>query len=89
MSEWISVKDRLPDEDGKYLVTVTYVGTGLDDIVEILYFFKDLTRVKKYGYLSDPGCHRAGWCWYDEECEQFDEEDSVTYWMPLPLPPKT
>lgn len=86
MGEWISVNDRLPNEDGKYLVTITYVGTGLDDIVEILYFFKDLTSVNKYDF---PDCHRAGWCWYNEECEYFIEEIDVMYWMPLPLPPKT
>lgn len=70
--EWISVKDRLPDESGTYLVYApTYCrgsSSGLDNVRGVMF-----ARWRKHwsievGYHKRPGC--------------------VTHWMPLPEPPK-
>ena len=69
---WISVKDRLPEEKGTYLVFApTYHGgssSGLDCNDGIMF-----ARWRKHwsievGYHQRPNC--------------------VTHWMPLPEPPK-
>ena len=81
VQEWISVKDRLPEKDGYYLVFEKHTyGT----YTAVLRFAKDARKVDKYDF------HR-GWknVWY-----RYDSEwghitiDSVTHWMPLPQPPK-
>ena len=76
MSEWIDVKDRLPENDyGKhwkdrqyYLVVISPSG---------------LMRVAKYGYKD------KDW-WIDShDCVLTKERyNEVTHWMPLPEPPK-
>ena len=79
--KWISVKDRLPDKDGKYLV---FEKGSYANQIRTLQFAKDGRKVDKYDF------HR-GWknVWY-----RYDSEwghitiDSVTHWMPLPQPPK-
>ena len=39
MSEWISVKDRLPDKAGDYLVALPYKWTGgIDWVIDRIYF---------------------------------------------------
>ena len=74
-NQWISVEERLPDEEGKYLVT-------LDDgitTIDFLYFYKHYPYYRK-GIRTD----RPVWCDWDEYCYF-----SVTHWMPLPeLPDK-
>lgn len=69
---WISVKDRLPKENGTYLVFApTYSGgssSGLDCTNGVMF-----ARWRKHwsievGYYRRPNC--------------------VTHWMPLPEPPK-
>lgn len=73
---WISVEERLPDKEGKYLVTA-YDGITPD----VLYFYKRYPYCNK-GIRTD----RPVWC----ACDQYGdfEEDSVTHWMPLPEPPE-
>ena len=81
VNEWISVKDRLPDKDGAYLV---FEKGSYGNQIRTLRFAKDGRKVDKYDF------HR-GWknVWY-----RYDSEwghitiDSVTHWMPLPQPPK-
>lgn len=77
MSEWISVKDRLPDENGRYLavkkrIAPDALGGNRTDIV-ILRFFED-SGFKMPIHIPD---------WINEEIN-----DEVTHWMPLPQPPK-
>lgn len=60
MAEWISVKDRLPDEDGWYLVCKH-------------------NRVRVAEWCKD--------CWYNESDLPIDD-CTITYWKPLPEPPK-
>lgn len=71
-SGWISVKDRLPEEKGTYLVFApTYHGgssSGLDCNDGIMF-----ARWKKH-WSIEVGCHKIPNC--------------VTHWMPLPEPPK-
>lgn len=74
--QWISVEERLPDKEGKYLVTV-YDGITPD----VLYFYKRYPYCNR-GIRTD----RPVWC----DCDDYGdfEEDSVTHWMPLPEPPE-
>ena len=75
--QWISVEERLPDKEGKYLVTA-YDGITLD----VLYFYK------RYPYCNRAvRTDRPVWCACDNIFGDF-EEDSVTHWMPLPEPPE-
>lgn len=70
--EWISVKDRLPDDNGTYLVYApTYSGgssSGLDCINGVMF-----SRWRKH-WSIEVGYHKRPNC--------------VTHWMPLPDPPK-
>ena len=75
--EWISVKDRLPDATGRYLavkkrIAPDALGGNRTDIV-ILRFFEDS------GFRMP--IHIPNWI-----NEEMNEE--ITYWMPLPPPPK-
>ena len=74
--QWISVEERLPDKEGKYLVTV-YDGITPD----VLYFYKRYPYCNR-GIRTD----RPVWC----DCDDYGdfEEESVTHWMPLPAPPE-
>lgn len=72
--KWISVKDKLPEEEGDYL---TYLGYGGGEIAE-LYFDKD---EEKFGDLVPKYCDGA----IDTE---FEEAGAVSHWMPLPELPK-
>ena len=76
--EWISVKDRLPKEDGMYL---GYFKSGY---MYIAYFAKNLEKVDKYDFYKR---RRKGWYQYDSEWGHC-ERDDVTHWMPLPNMPK-
>ena len=75
--EWISVKDRLPDKTGRYLVLKNRIapdclGGNRTDIV-ILRFFVD-KGFRMPTHIPD---------WINEEINE-----EVTHWMPLPQPPK-
>ena len=77
IQEWISVKDRLPDKTGRYLVLKNRIapdclGGNRTDIV-ILRFFVD-KGFRMPTHIPD---------WINEEIN-----DEVTHWMPLPKPPK-
>ena len=60
--EWVSVKDRLPEKDGQYLIFTTQYFTpdhidGIDhkDGIEISGY------CKRYGFLSENGIHAKYW----------------------------
>lgn len=77
MSEWISVKDRLPDKTGRYLVLKNRIapdclGGNRADIV-ILRFFVD-KGFRMPTHIPE---------WINKEINE-----EVTHWMPLPPPPK-
>ena len=81
VQEWISVYDRLPQEDGAYLVTANDFGNS--QRVKIRWFAKDGETVDKY----DLAGQKYVWYFYDSECG-YASTKSVTHWMPLPQPPK-
>ena len=81
VQEWISVKDRLPEEDGKYIV---FEQSGGRTNTSILRFAKDARKVDRYDFK---GRWENAWYEYDSEWGHYTV-DSVTHWMPLPQPPK-
>ena len=71
---WISVKDRLPETEGHYLVFYGdsgFLSLGVCDEKDCVYV----------AYLSQK--HRA---WWDVEFNK--ETQNITHWMPLPEAPK-
>ena len=80
---WISVNDRLPEQDGEYLCASTYSAIN-QVLLRIRSFSKKLSDVSEY-YLGDK--NHAGWYSYDSEYGYYSD-DNVTHWMPLPEPPK-
>ena len=81
VNEWISVKDRLPDKDGHYLVHKDLWG---DRYVATVWFAKDGRKVSRYDFEN-----RWKNVWYDYDSEYGNVIlDNVTHWMPLPQPPK-
>ena len=81
VQKWISVKDRLPEQDGKYLVFEQSSGRTN---TSILRFAKDARKVDRYDFK---GRWKNAWYEYDSEWGHYTV-DSVTHWMPLPEPPK-
>ena len=81
VQEWISIKDRLPEKDGAYLVTTNSFGDRQS--VKLRWFAKDGEDVDAY----DLAGQKDVWYLYDIECGYVSIK-TVTHWMPLPLPPK-
>lgn len=81
--EWISVKDRLPDKDGKYLVVHTNV-LGTEFYISTMKFALNIKKVDKYDFA---GHARPGWYDYDSTWG-YHEWDNITHWTPLPELPK-
>ena len=81
VQEWISVKDRLPEKDGSYLVVINYFGRHSS--IDILYFGKDGDTVDEYDLAGE----KDVWYFYDTEYG-YVPTDSITHWMPLPQLPK-
>lgn len=77
-SEWISCSERLPNEDGQYLVF--YEGIGIiGKWIEIMW----------YGEPSMPNVDVSGKHFYRSDSEWGDIiYDEVIAWMPLPKPYK-
>ena len=81
MAEWISVNDRLPDKDGKYLCCHFFANLKY---ISVCSFAKNLRKVDKYDF---PNENRKGWYGSDSEYGYY-EKTNVTHWMPLPELPK-
>ena len=82
--EWISVKDRLPKTNGKYLCA-NYSKTFKRHFIEVLSFAKDLHKVDEFDFKEEKG--KSGFYMYDSEWG-YSHFRNVTRWMPLPEPPK-
>ena len=63
VQEWVSVKDKLPEKDGQYLIFTTQYFTP-DHIDEIDH--KDGIEIsgysKRFGFLSKNGLYAKYWC---------------------------
>ena len=81
-SEWIPVTERLPEEDGYYLVAKKIFNNSI--LQKVLSFAKDGRKVDKYDFHRE---WKNVWHYYDSEWG-YITVDSVTHWMPLPEPPK-
>ena len=75
MSEWISVKDRLPDADGIYLVC----DRRLNGVPWV--------HTAGFKKTSSSWCESHG-MYYDDRYGRYREQDKFTHWLPLPEPPK-
>lgn len=86
VQEWVSVKDRLPEYPGHYLVctSINYWHGGCMDINENHKYHPNGTPV---GY--DGSTMSVLDCYYDVAGHWNRVCDShVTHWMPIPEPPK-
>ena len=82
MSEWIPVTERLPIQEGEYLVTVNNIGGR--PFRSIVRWANNLYNVDRYDF---PFAKRKGWYYYDSEWGYCEETDVIA-WMPLPEPYK-
>lgn len=75
LNEWISVKDRLPEEDDNYIVTACDEGCSAGEGI----WYSTVVVVAEY--------YKGSWTWYDGGRE-YSLEGIVTHWMPMPEPPE-
>lgn len=73
-NQWISVKDRLPEDDGKYMVWYK----GELDICEFA------AESQTFGYTCDDYDEMYSHLVYWDDGMDKD----ITHWLPLPEPPK-
>ncbi len=78
LDNWISVKTRLPKEDGWYMVVTKWVGYYNRNPMEF-YFTKD----NKWHWYN----HSFGE-WKSKQTDLIIHGNHVTHWQPLPQPPK-
>ena len=74
--KWISVKDRLPENDNEVITAYK-----IDDEKEMK---------KRRGKLFVKTANWMGDCWVSvwDEYKAYSTKEEVLYWMPLPKPPK-
>ena len=77
-SEWISVDERLPDVNGRFLVYAKR--THMEGILMVNYS-------PNYTYGESSLMGRSVWFLYDSEWGDYEIE-GVTHWMSLPEAPK-
>jgi hypothetical protein len=76
----IPVTERLPDDDGEYLVVGNHFGWWY----AVLMFAKDGRKVDEYDFQER---WENVWYDFDRDCGHWIY-GSVTHWMPLPQTPK-
>ena len=75
VQEWISVKDRLPEKNGCYIVTACDEGCSCDEGI-----WYDTVVIEAEHYKGE-------WSW-NENGTEYDITCFVTHWQPMPQPPK-
>lgn len=80
MSEWISVKERLPSEKSRCLVYIRAHNKWRG-------YMKTVWFTPCYEGVEDHLQGKKMWYDYDSEYGDYKIRD-VTHWMPLPEPPK-
>ena len=81
-TQWISVKDRMPEKRGFYLVA-SPAPLSRKSFVYIALFATDLQEIDRYNFEGE---HRPGWCSYYGDAGYLEHKE-ITHWMPLPEPP--
>ena len=77
--QWINVNDKLPENDGQYLVVYTFFDYRAMGVVR---FSHNLHEIDEYIFESRPG-------WYEPDDEVgYFERTTVTHWAKLPEFPK-
>lgn len=82
--QWTPCSERLPEENGDYLVTIK-LNIYVSNICSVIGYANDLYEVDEYDFHDKKGV--SGWFFYDSEYG-FGEETNVIAWMPLPEPYK-
>ena len=75
VQEWISVKDRLPETDGIYIVCDCRLNGN------------QWIHTAGFRKASSSWCELHG-MYYDDGYGRYSEQDKITHWMPMPNPPK-
>ena len=75
VQEWISVKDRLPETDGIYIVCDCRLNGN------------QWIHTDGFRKASSSWCELHG-MYYDDVYGRYSEQDKFTHWMPMPQPPK-
>jgi len=101
MSEWISVKDQLPENEKKVIVYFkNELGKGRRTTAE--YIMAKTVLAEDYldeewsdsfpEYDEENDCYWTPEGWYEQqeitEVNWYLGKDIVTHWMPLPTPPE-
>ena len=73
MSEWISVKDKLPERVGDVLVFRDFGG--------------NYGGISILSYRYSEAESKFTFCFYDGESDEYYPTRNVTHWMPLPAKP--
>ena len=80
---WIPCSERLPEEDGEYLVLYYTRSRYKPYVYDVISFTNDLYKIDEYDFIDQKG--QKGWFYHDREYG-FCEDNDVTAWMPLPEP---
>ena len=81
MNDWIRCEDKLPSENGDYLVTTISCVGNKKPYVKIMSFAKDLYRTNENDFADMAGL--SGWYGYSSEYGYYIVT-SVRAWQPLP-----
>ena len=75
VQEWVSVKGRLPETDGIYIVCDCRLNGN------------PWIHTAGFRKASSSWCELHG-MYYDDVYGRYSEQDKFTHWMPMPNPPK-
>lgn len=82
---WIPCSERLPEEDGEYLVLYYTHSKYKPYVYDVISFANDLYQIDEYYFPDKKG--QKGWFYCDRDYG-YCEDNSVLAWMPLPEPYK-